>query len=115
MAKKLKIRTNYIKLSLTDQEYDHLVQYSEATSKTLSGGLRDIIDLASDIGMLYGKAKAIYLEDRKKNEPKSVELEETLLTIIKGLPFKAQMDFYAYLSKLDNLVPFSEDWKSVDK
>jgi hypothetical protein len=115
MAPTTKIRTNYIKLSLTDKEYDNLVAYSEEVNKTISGAVRDIIDLASDVGILYGIAKDSYMELKKSNDPKIAETEDHLLTLIKNLPFKAQMDFYAYLSKLDKLAPFSKDWKSVDK
>ncbi len=109
-----KIRTNYIKLSLTNEEYDNLVEYSEAVNKTISGAVRDLIDLATDIGVLYGVAKENYLKVRKV-DPKLIETEQHFLTIMKDLPFKTQMDVYSYISKLDRLAPFSSEWKTVNK
>jgi len=110
-----KIRTNYIKLSLTDKEYDDLVNYSESINKTISGSVRDLLDFASDVGYLYGALNEAYFKLKKENSPNLAETEQQLLTLLKSLPFKEQMDVYAYLNKLNTLVPFSKDWKNVNK
>ena len=110
-----KIRTNYIKLSLTDKEYDDLVKHSESVNMTISGSVRDLLDFASDVGCLYGALHEVWMKLKKENDPKHAECEQQLLTLLKDLPFQNQMDVYSYFNKLNSLVPFSKDWKNVNK
>jgi hypothetical protein len=110
-----KIRTNYIKLSLTDKEYDDLVNYSESINKTISGSVRDLLDFASDIGFMYGSLQEAYMKLKNENDPNHAEFEKQMLTFLKDLPFQNQMDIYSYFNKLNTLVPFSKDWKNVNK
>jgi hypothetical protein len=52
---------------------------------------------------------------KNEKDPKHAEFEKQMLTFLKDLPFQNQMDIYAYFNKLNSLVPFSKDWKNVNK
>jgi hypothetical protein len=105
-------RTNYIKISLTDEEFDSLQRYSENINKPLSSSIRNIIDTMVDVSNVYAEIVKYYKQGIK--EVKELQdAESEVKKMISEMPIADQIELYGYISKMNNLSLFAKDWKTT--
>lgn len=99
-------RTQYVKLSLTDAEYDALEKFSEEVNKPVAYCIRMMIERIAEISeFIYGLKEvhsSMPIEDRKK-------LSDTL----SELDIKDQLKFYKFIDDMKHISQFSSAWKEA--
>ena len=103
-------RTNRVNLSLNDKEHASLVLYAENIGKPISIAVREIIDTMVDIAKVYDSLKTEYVELRKKDETLN-GIEKQFKEILSKSPLEAQIEFYSYVKKMDELSKFAKNWE----
>jgi len=101
-------RTNRVNLSLNDKEHASLVLYADNIGKPVSIAVREIIDTMVDVAKVYEAIKTGYSELGTKYKD---ELEKQFKEGLSKLPLEAQIEFYSYIKKMDELSKFAKNWE----
>lgn len=103
-------RTNRVNLSLTDKEYASLILYADNIKKPISIAVREIIETMVEIAKVYDTLKSSYIDEKKKNKVMG-QIENQLKDSLAQFPMKEQLQVYSYISKMDELSKFANNWK----
>ncbi len=103
-------RTNYIKLSLTNEEYEAVQSYSESINAPTSTAIRNLIELAVQVSSAFGELKNRIDELKKTEQGKPIN--DALNEFIENLTFSERVKLYSELDKLDAMAQFSRHWKT---
>lgn len=104
------LRTNYVKLSLTNKEFEILQDLSENLDLSISGTIRKLINYATVVGLL-GEA---YMEARKKY-PNDVKLIENTITDSNSIEDYAEKTevLTNFIKDISSLAVFNIQWKQI--
>jgi hypothetical protein len=103
-------RTNYIKLSLTNEEYEAVQLYSESINAPTSTAIRNLIELAVEVSSAFGELKNRI--DELKNTEQGKPINDALNEFIEDMSFSDRVKLYSELNKLDAMAQFSRHWKT---
>jgi|688.fasta_scaffold2053523_1 hypothetical protein len=103
-------RTQYVKLSLTDAEYDALEKFSDNFDKPIAYCIRMMIERLADVSSVYST-----LRDGFNNMP--IEEKEKLSNQFfeSELSPQNKADIYKFLSDMKHISQFSLDWQKASK
>jgi hypothetical protein len=101
-------RTNRVNLSLNDKEHASLVLYADNIGKPISIAVREIIDTMVDVAKVYEAIKTSYYELGTEYKD---ELEKQFKEGLSKSPLEAQIEFYSYVKKMDELSRFAKNWE----
>lgn len=103
-------RTQYVKLSLTDAEFDALEKFSEAVDKPIAYCIRMMIERLADVSQVYSTLKDGYnnmpIEERKKLTEQFFDLD---------LDVSDKLHFYKFLDDMKHIAEFSSAWQKASK
>jgi hypothetical protein len=104
------LRTNYIKLSLTDKEFEVLQDLSENLDIPISATIRKLINYATVVGLLG----EVYIESRKKY-PNEIKLIEHVLTNSDKIEEYAekQQILINFINDISSLAVFNLKWNLI--
>jgi len=101
-------RTQYVKLSLTDAEYDALESFSEEVNKPVAYCIRMMIERIAEISDVFTKLKdgwdSMEFEDQQKLYEQFRDSE---------LDIKDKLKFYQFIDDMKHISKFSSDWKEA--
>jgi hypothetical protein len=106
-------RTNYIKISLTNEEFDSIQRYSENINKPISTAIRNIIEVTVDVPSAFGTLQKEY--NQMKNTQEGKNIQTAFDDAIQAMPLSQRLETYIYINKLNALADFANDWKTKDK
>lgn len=103
-------RTQYVKLSLTDAEYDALEKFSESVDRPIAYCIRMMIERVADISKVYSTLKDGYnsmpIEEQKKLYEQFSNSE---------LDVKDKLRIYKFLDDMKHISHFSSSWQKASE
>jgi hypothetical protein len=104
------LRTNYVKLSLTNKEFEVLQELSENLDISISGTIRKLVNYATLVGLLG----ELYSQARKKY-PSDVKLIEHVLTNSNKIEDYAekQQTLLNFINEISSLAIFNLQWQKI--
>jgi hypothetical protein len=104
------LRTNYVKLSLTNKEFEVLQELSENLDTSISGTIRKLVNYATLVGLLG----ELYSQAREKH-PSDVKLIEHVLTNSNKIEDYAekQQTLLNFINEISSLAIFNLQWQKI--